>query len=329
MKSIARLAAIAIVAGLAVTVHAEPAPAAAKPAAIEPGSLTVGNPAPALSIAKWVKNSPVNSFEKGKVYVVEFWATWCGPCIKSMPHLSELQKKYTDKGVTIIGVTSEDPRNNLQGVESMVAKKGDTMGYTVAWDSGRSTSDSYMTAAAQSGIPTAFIVDQNGVIAWIGSPFVMDEPLEKIVAGKWDIDAARSAFEADRASDMAQITFSRALKSKDAAKIIDAAPKLMAFAGQNPGIYNYIAWGIVDPGRKLDVKSNPKLVEIALDAAEKANKATDGKEPGILDTLARVHFVKGDTAKAIEIQTKAVALAENEKDKAELESSLKEYQSAK
>lgn len=329
MKSIARLAAIAIVAGLAVTVHAEPAPAAAKPAAIEPGSLTVGNPAPALSIAKWVKNSPVQSFEKGKVYVVEFWATWCGPCIKSMPHLSELQKKYADKGVTIIGVTSEDPRNNLQGVESMVAKKGDTMGYTVAWDSGRSTSDAYMTAAAQSGIPTAFIVDQNGVIAWIGSPFVMDEPLEKIVAGKWDIDAARSAFEADRASDMAQITFSRALKAKDAAKIIDAAPKLMAFADQNPGIYNYIAWGIVDPGRKLDVKSNPKLVEIALDAAEKANKATGGKEPGILDTLARVHFVKGDTAKAIEIQTKAVALAENEKDKAELESSLKEYQSAK
>ncbi|MFN9971165.1 MAG: hypothetical protein ACK58T_14860, partial [Phycisphaerae bacterium] len=93
--------------------------------------------------------------------------------------------------------------------------------------------------------------------------------------------------------------------------------------------YNYIAWGIVDPGRKLDVKSNPKLVEIALDAAEKANKATNGKEPGILDTLARVHFVKGDTAKAIEIQTKAIALAENEKDKAELESALKEYQSAK
>ena len=331
LKLTATLAALVLASGLAVAAQAEPAtaPSAAKPMAIEPGSLTVGNPAPALSVAKWVKNSPVNSFEKGKVYVVEFWATWCGPCVKSMPHLSELQKKYAGKGVTIIGVTSEDPRNNLEGVETMVAKKGDTMGYTVAWDNGRSTSDSYMTAAAQSGIPTAFIVDQNGVIAWVGSPFVMDEPLEKIVAGKWDIDAARSAFEADRASDMAQINFSRALKSKDAAKIIEAAPKLMPFAEKNPGIYNYIAWGIVDPGRKLDVKSNPKLIEIALDAAEKANKATGGKEPGILDTLARVHFVKGDKRKAIETQTKAVALAENDKDKAELSKTLDEYKRSK
>ncbi|MBY0112737.1 MAG: redoxin family protein [Phycisphaerales bacterium] len=328
MKSIARLAAIALVAGLAVAVHAEPDAAPAQTVAIEPGSLTVGNPAPALNIAKWVKNSPVNSFQKGKVYV-EFWATWCGPCVKSMPHLSSLQKEYADKGVTIIGVTSEDPRNNLEGVEKMVAAKGDPMGYTVAWDSGRSTSDSYMTAAAQSGIPTAFIVDQNGVIAWIGSPFVMDEPLEKIVAGKWDIDAARSAFEADRASDMAQITFSRALKSKDAAKIIDAGPKLMAFAGQNPGIYNYIAWGIVDPGRKLDLKSNPKLVDLALDAAQKADNATGNDDPGILDTLARVYFVKGDTKKAIEIQEKAIKLADDEKMKAELEGALKEYKSAK
>ncbi|HEX8878027.1 MAG TPA: redoxin family protein [Phycisphaerales bacterium] len=329
MKLTATLAAVVLASGIALAVHAEPAPGAPKPAAIEPGSMTLGNPAPALNIAKWVKNSPVQSFEKGKVYVVEFWATWCGPCIKSMPHLSELQKKYAGKGVTIIGVTSEDPRNNLQGVESMVEKKGDTMGYTVAWDNGRATNEAYMTAAAQSGIPTAFIVDQNGVIAWIGSPFVMDEPLEKIVAGKWDIDAARSAFEADRASDMAQITFARALRAKDVANIIEAAPKLMVYADKNPGIYNYIAWGIVDPGRKLDVASNPKLIEIAFDAAKKADKATGGEDPGILDTLARVYFVKGDTKKAIEIQSKAVKLADNDKDKAELEKSLKEYKSAK
>jgi thiol-disulfide isomerase/thioredoxin len=329
LKSIARLAAVALVAGLAVAVHAEPSAAPAQTIAIEPGSLTVGNPAPALNIAKWVKNSPVNSFQRGKVYVVEFWATWCGPCVKSMPHLSSLQKEYADKGVTIIGVTSEDPRNKLEGVESMVAKKGDTMGYTVAWDSGRSTSDAYMTAAAQGGIPTAFIVDQNGTIAWIGSPFEMDEPLSKVVAGKWDIDAARSAFEADRASDIAQIKFSRALKSKDPAQILAAGPALMAFADKNPGVYNYIAWGIVDPGRKLDLKASPKLVDLAFEAAQKADNATGNNNPGVLDTLARVYFVKGDTKKAIEIQERAIKLADDDKMKSELEGTLKEYKSNK
>lgn len=332
MKSITRLAAVVLVAGLAVAARAEPspAPAAPQPVAVELGSLTIGQPAPALRIAKWVKNSPVSSFEQGKVYVVEFWATWCGPCVRSMPHLSELQKTYADKGVTIIGVTSLDKKGNtLEAVESVVAKKGDTMGYTIAWDSERSTNEAYMLAAAQPGIPTAFIVDQNGTIAWIGSPFKMDEPLEKIVAGKWDIDAARSAFEASREKDLAQMSFALALRSKDYAKIAESAPRVLAFGSNQPGVYNYVAWAIVDPKNALDLKSNPGLIEIALDAAQKADQAAGGDDPGILDTLARAHFVKGDTAKAIEIQTKAVSLADNEKDKAELEAALKEYKAAK
>ena len=68
-----------------------------------PITLKVGDPAPPLKATKWVQGSEVASLEKGKVYVVEFWATWCGPCIVMMPHLGDLQREYKNQGVTIIG----------------------------------------------------------------------------------------------------------------------------------------------------------------------------------------------------------------------------------
>src|SRR5262245_56325780 len=132
-----------------------------------PARLSIGDKAPALSIEKWIKGEPVKAFEKDKVYVVEFWATWCPPCVKSFPHLTELQKKLKDKGVTIVGVTSDDPNNSLSAVESMVTKFGDEkMGYTIAWDKGRETSRAYMEAARRGGIPCAFVVDKEGLLAW-------------------------------------------------------------------------------------------------------------------------------------------------------------------
>jgi thiol-disulfide isomerase/thioredoxin len=145
--------------------------------------LKVGDAAPSLSVEKWVKGEPVTGFEKGRVYVVEFWATWCGPCIASMPHMTELQAQYKDQ-VTVISVTSADPKNTLDKVEAMVKDKGDEgMGYTVAWDKGRETNDAYMKAAGQNGIPCAFIVDAESKVAWIGHPRRMDEKLAEVVRG--------------------------------------------------------------------------------------------------------------------------------------------------
>src|SRR5262245_56419866 len=87
----------------------KPAPAKAvqpdKPAKSE-ASLQVGSAAPALTIDKWVKGGEVKSFAAGKVYVVEFWATWCPPCRKSIPHLTELAKSH--KEVTFIGVAGSE-----------------------------------------------------------------------------------------------------------------------------------------------------------------------------------------------------------------------------
>ena len=79
-------------------------PYAPAPAAIDHPALEVGSKAPALSINKWVKGNTVVGFEPGKVYVVEFWATWCAPCRRAIPHLTDLQKDLGPKGVTIVGI---------------------------------------------------------------------------------------------------------------------------------------------------------------------------------------------------------------------------------
>lgn len=304
------------------TPAAQPSVPVAQPvaqAAAPKATLNVGDKAPALTIEKFVKGDPVTGFEKGKVYVVEFWATWCGPCRASMPHLSKLQSEYKDKGVTIIGVTSEDPRNSLADVEKMAnsktKEKTDTMGYTVAWDKGRETNKAFMEAAMQNGIPTSFVIDQTGTLAWVGHPMKLDEVLKDVVAGTWDMAKAKAEFKKDLLSaeaEMVPSNIKKALRKGDAAGATALAKQgLEGPLADEPEFLNGIAWTIVDPGNKFDLAKNTELLDLAVKAAAKASTLTKDAEPGILDTYATALFAKGDKAKAIEIQTKAVAIAKD------------------
>ena len=96
-------------------------------AAAQREKLQVGDEAPGLDIDAWVKGEAV-TIETGRVYVVEFWATWCGPCRKSIPHLTKLQKEYGSDGLTIIGISDEE----ADVVKPFVQRQGENMGYTVA-----------------------------------------------------------------------------------------------------------------------------------------------------------------------------------------------------
>lgn len=155
----------------------------------------LGDPAPALEIAEWVKGGPVDlAAGKGKkIFVVEFWATWCPPCRTSIPHLTELQKKYKGDGVVFIGVSDEKPGV----VKPFVEKQGEKMEYVVAIDKDRKTSAGYMKAFGINGIPHAFVVDKEGRIVWQGHPMAeLDETIGQILAGKYDMSKAKKRAEA-------------------------------------------------------------------------------------------------------------------------------------
>lgn len=152
--------------------------------------LNVGDSAPELKIEKWLKGTPVEKFESGRIYIVEFWGTWCPPCVKSIPHLSEIAKKY-GSDVTVIGIAaSESEKTGLAGVEAFLEKNDPSMDYIVAFDSTGETKKLWMDAAKRLGIPSSFVVDRNGVIAYIGHPGNLEEeefdnPLKLILAGTW------------------------------------------------------------------------------------------------------------------------------------------------
>src|SRR5258706_12904236 len=114
-----------------------------------------GDAAAPLHIKEWIKGDAVDvTAGRGKtVYVIEFWATWCGPCRHSIPHLKELQGKFKNKGGVVIGISDEEPDT----VKSFVKKLGAKMEYTIAIDDDKKTAADYVEAYGQGGIPAAFI----------------------------------------------------------------------------------------------------------------------------------------------------------------------------
>ena len=291
----------------------------------------LGKPAAPLSGLRWIKGEPVK-MEKGSVYVVEFWATWCGPCLTSIPHLTEVQDQFKDRGVTIIGISTE----TADKVKPFVAEKGDTMNYTVAIDPGRQVSKGYMGAFGVRGIPHAFIVGKNGNLLWHGHPMAgLDDVLEQVVAGSFDYIAyakkqAAEEKEQVRVLALYKSYFTTVETDRDEAARIG---RQLVEGPDNPMMLNALAWRIL-----TDVPQEHRDLELARQAAAKAVKLTEEKNPSMLDTYARALYELGKkyVADAATQQKKAIALVEANDDMPDglkkfldgLKKTLERYESA-
>lgn len=119
----------------------------------------------------WMQGKPVKSFEKGKLYIFEFWATWCVPCLQVMPHMEELHQAVKGRqDIAIIGVNVMDdtPSDRLMG---FLKSKKLTPSYPMAADDGRKgpVSKHWLTPLNIRSIPHALAI-RDGVLLWAGHP---------------------------------------------------------------------------------------------------------------------------------------------------------------
>ncbi|SEM66494.1 Thiol-disulfide isomerase or thioredoxin [bacterium A37T11] len=157
---------------------------------------TGGRQAPLIHISQWLKGEPIPSFNEGTRYVVEFSASWCSPCFKAIPHLSDLALKYagTIKFISIYSLSAfkDDPEGTKYAkiVKQMVNEMGDKIGYAVALDvpSQQTAKDWGITA-----VPNVFVIDQNKRIVWNGDPMGgLDDVLSQLVQGNFDMATTKS-----------------------------------------------------------------------------------------------------------------------------------------
>jgi thiol-disulfide isomerase/thioredoxin len=309
-----------------------------------PVTLKVGDKAPELKATKWLQGDAVTSFEKDKVYVVEFWATWCGPCIVMMPHLSDLQTEYKSKGVTFIGYAAEDDRgSNEKTITEFVKKRGPNLKYTFAYAADRETNKAWMGAAGQTGIPCCFVVAKDGTLAYIGHPMYLDVVLPKVAAGTWKNDEDTAAVEKVK-KDVAEM--GAALRGEPEAGLKAVAAfdakypplvhipyhltgriSLMLRAQKYDEAKKYAESVLARAAKQHDptamqavaavfrgplAKDNKDLVLVSVNAAEAVLKLAGDKDARALIGAADANFTAGNKEKAKEYATKAVAAAEND-----------------
>jgi len=320
----------------------------------------VGDKAPKIKVAKWMTTAPpALPGEKDAdkhVYVVEFWATWCGPCRKNIPHLADLHRKYQKDGLIIIGVSNEDQPTIEKFLKKGAGGKAMDMPYHVASDDDNATNEVWM--ADIPGIPHAFIVDKTNTVVWAGHPALPDmtDALDKVLAGKFDVQTAKNAAATSKKFEELMAQANAAAQSQDNEKLAKIADQMIALKPQDIMPYLMKRHVLTETKREAEIPSLETQMEAAMKdsvdglrqiiesqletelgnrspgmlyrSARRAEELTKGRDPDILSLLGQLQCSMGMIDAAIATQERALGLA-TDVDRDAFKKVLKYYKEAK
>ncbi len=277
----------------------------------------VGDQAPEFKVEKWLKGGGFNSLQKGKVYLIDLWATWCVPCIAGMPHLSMLQQKYKGRGLEVIGISCNDPYGNTAAkVAAFVKTRQDIMNYNIAWVPESSKEKltgifvhPWMQKAGTMNLPTAFLIDKTGRIAYIGDPHTVDKVLDAVMAGTHDLVKLRADYLSGLAAEKKCELFEKVLKENDYDKAAALGKQILndyPFVKVNTLLIIGAAIGTIARTKTIDTV----LLNIGLTASQRGVIETKFESPGFLSTLASLYAAKKDYVQAVITQSLAISVSE-------------------
>ncbi len=308
--------------------------------------LALGDPAPALTSVTWLKGEPVKEWQKGQIYVLDFWATWCGPCIRSMPHIAKLQNQYGSKGVNVIGVAVW-PKPGMKPTKTFVEAQGEKINYRIAEDIANRTAQAVLEPLGVGGIPTVLVVDQQGRLAWMGHPMDgLDKTIDEMLAGTYDVKSLAERKKKERETEAQAMKIIGELQAaqirKDWDEAARQADRLLELDSENffqAGVMKYMILlkekkdkaAAADIGKALiagpfaknldglqmlasvitytdEIDDADRDLDLALSAANAANTIENEKNADVVSTLAKIHALKKDYDKAIAFQNKAIEL---------------------
>ena len=302
-------------------------------------TLKIGDAAPSLVPSTWLKGEGVEKLEKGKLYIITFWQPQSPPCQQVLPLLGKLQDQ--NKDITFIAHDSWD--QDFSEITAIIEPMGKRASFRVAADpileTGRGKmAQDWMDAIGENQIPCSFLVDKETKIAWIGHPTQIEAVLKAMAAGTFDavkeatLRAARktvaqnvrAALDAgnidgaiqvvdqaikltpDLKKELLLLRLNLLLQKLDNPAAFGQAREIAELYKDDANTLNEVAWRLVDPEKPVE---NPDL-KLAEEIAARSNELSKGESSAILDTLARVYYVKGDLNLAIGFQIKSVNHAE-------------------
>lgn len=317
-----------------------PATAGAYSARLLPGSK-----APRLPELTPVRGEAIKEIPAGVVTLVESWASWCPNCRERAFQVGDLERQHPGK-VRELVIVSPDRFGSSEAATRELAKlaSGADERGAIGWDSKGDFRAQWLTPARRSTVPTTFIVNGEGVIAWIGHAADAAEVVAKLIAGDWVIeDSARDFVQRFRGGewrDDASQRFNqtarfgrwdemlRALDDLDLydpgiaggtaagwvqRTLDDARQQAVKLAliteravwDQDPHLLNDLAWYLL-------IANDPSKEEVtaAQRMAQRASELSNHEDGLIEDTLALAQYLGGDRETAIATQERAIRLVE-------------------